>query len=99
MHCVGSRRNSPGAVSKSAAVPIGSLVVPFWDYLIVEPYNYRVLRINHKKELLRSLWVELSTRVDKPNIPRTPKPKVSALGPEGRLPTWTLHRPSITHGS
>ena len=31
------------------ALPIGSLVVPFWD---------RILNINHKKELLRGLWVQ-----------------------------------------
>ena len=31
--------------------PIGSLVVPFWDYLIGS------INMNHKKELLRSLWV------------------------------------------
>ena len=30
----------------------GTLVVPFWDYL------YRILNMNHKKELLRSLWVQ-----------------------------------------
>ena len=33
------------------AIPVSSLVVPFWDYLI------GFLNINHKKELLRSLWV------------------------------------------
>ena len=32
-------------------LPIGCLVVPFWDY------PYRILNVNHKKELLRSLWV------------------------------------------
>ena len=34
-----------------STLAIGSLVVPFGDYLI------RVLNINHKKELPRSLWV------------------------------------------
>ena len=32
-------------------IVIGSLAVPFWDYLI----GFK--NINHKKELLRSLWV------------------------------------------
>ena len=32
-------------------IPIGSLAVPFWDYLI----GFYIQ--NHKKELLRSLWV------------------------------------------
>ena len=44
-----------GCVFKAGldSLPVGSLVVPFWDYII------DILDINHKKELLRSLWVEL----------------------------------------
>ena len=34
-------------------IPIGSLVVPFWDDLIG---TYRILNMNHERELLRSLW-------------------------------------------
>ena len=34
-----------------SALPIGSLVVPFWGL------PYRILNVNHKKELLRGLWV------------------------------------------
>ena len=33
------------------AIPIGSIVVPFWGYLI------RILNRNQEKELLWSLWV------------------------------------------
>ena len=36
-------------------LPIGSIVVPFWDYL-----NYRILNTNHKKELLWRLWAGTS---------------------------------------
>ena len=32
-------------------MPIGSLVVPFWGL------PHRILNTNHKKELLRGLWV------------------------------------------
>ena len=35
-----------------SGLPIGSLVVPFLGL------PYRILNMNHKKELLRSLWVE-----------------------------------------
>ena len=35
----------------SAASDIGSLVVPFWGL------PYRILNVNHKRELLRGLWV------------------------------------------
>ena len=38
-------------INKECTIPIGSLVVPFWDYL------NRILNMNHKTELLRSLWV------------------------------------------
>ena len=31
-------------------VPIGSKVVPFWDYLLGSQ------KMNHKKELIRGLW-------------------------------------------
>ena len=41
------------AVVRGFAIPRGSLVVPFWDYL------YRILHMKHKKELLRSRWVRL----------------------------------------
>ena len=34
-----------------SGVPIGSMVVPYWGL------PYRILNINHKKELLWSLWV------------------------------------------
>ena len=40
-------------VSPWSKRPIGSKVVPFWGYL------YRILNINHKKELLWSPWVLL----------------------------------------
>ena len=38
-------------------IPIGSFVVPFWDM------PYRILHMNHKKELLRSLWVFLGAHL------------------------------------
>ena len=46
----------------SSPIPIGSLRVPFWDYLI------SILNISHKKELLRSLWVYPKPLRPKPEI-------------------------------
>ena len=42
-----------GLTRRILPAPMGSFVVPFWDYLL------EFLNMKHKKELLRSLWVLL----------------------------------------
>ena len=48
-------RTQSSSLMKNYTIPIGSIVVPFWDYLI------GFLSMNPKKELLRSLWVYLKS--------------------------------------